>query len=124
MILNHISIGISDLPASIKFYDAVLGTLSITRTHDIENLAAAYGEDFQFWLATPAVGKASPSAGTHIAFNAPSRAAVDQFYKEAIAQGGTCEGRPGLRPEYGKTYYAAFVRDLEQNKIEALCKLP
>ncbi|EHA1206468.1 VOC family protein [Vibrio alginolyticus] len=63
---------------------------------------------------------ANPSNGAHIAFNAPSKESVDLFYTTALELGGTCEGKPGLRPEYGESYYAAFVRDLDGNKIEAV----
>lgn len=120
MILNHVSIGASDVVAAVSFYDSVLSTLSITRSHYIENVAAAYGENFEFWVGSPCEGKATSSNGSHIAFNAPDMAAVDQFYTTAIALGASCEGKPGLRPEYGDNYYAAFVRDLDGNKIEAV----
>lgn len=120
MILNHVSVGASDVAAAIKFYDSLLSTLSIKRAHCIENVAAAYGESFEFWVGCPCEGEATPSNGSHIAFNAPSKEAVDQFYATAIELGGSSEGEPGFRPEYGETYYAAFVRDLDGNKIEAV----
>ncbi|MHA2815159.1 VOC family protein [Vibrio campbellii] len=120
MILNHVSVGASDVVKAVGFYDSVLSTLSIKRAHYIENIAAAYGENFEFWVGSPCEGKATSSNGAHIAFNAPSKKAVDQFYTTAIELGGSCEGKPGLRPEYGETYYAAFVRDLDGNKIEAV----
>ncbi|MEG3696643.1 VOC family protein [Vibrio coralliirubri] len=120
MILNHISIGTSDVVRAVKFYDSVLSILSIKRTHYIENIAAAYGENFEFWVGSPCKGKATPSNGLHIAFNAPSKESVEQFYTTAIKLGGICEGKPGFRPEYGETYYAAFIRDLDGNKIEAV----
>ncbi|MEF1185011.1 VOC family protein, partial [Vibrio sinaloensis] len=46
--------------------------------------------------------------------------AVDAFYQSAIELGAQCQGKPGLRPEYGDTYYAAYVKDLDGNKIEAV----
>ncbi|MDP2357270.1 MAG: VOC family protein, partial [Beijerinckiaceae bacterium] len=46
--------------------------------------------------------------------------AVDAFFRAALANGGTADGKPGLRPEYDRNYYAAFVRDPDGNKIEAL----
>ncbi|MCK6264711.1 VOC family protein [Vibrio sp. ZSDE26] len=120
MILNHVSVGTSDIVLAVKFYDAVMSTLSIKRTHYIESIAAAYGENFEFWVGSPYEGKATSSNGSHVAFNALSQESVDQFYATAIELGGSCEGKPGLRPEYGATYYAAFVRDLDGNKIEAV----
>ncbi|MDA0130704.1 VOC family protein [Vibrio sp. MarTm2] len=120
MILNHVSVGTSDVARAVKFYDSVLSTLFIKRAHYIENIAAAYGENFEFWVGNPCEGKATSSNGSHIAFNAPSKESVEQFYSTAIELGGTCEGKPGFRPEYGENYYAAFIRDLDGNKIEAV----
>ena len=57
----------------------------------------------------------------HIAFLAGKRAQVDEFYRLALAHGGSDAGPPGLRPEYDANYYAAFVRDPDGNKIEAVC---
>jgi catechol 2,3-dioxygenase-like lactoylglutathione lyase family enzyme len=58
-------------------------------------------------------------SGLHFCFAAPSRAAVDAFHAAGLAQGGTCNGAPGLRPEYGARYYAAFVIDPDGYRIEA-----
>lgn len=120
MIINHVSVGASDVALAVKFYDSVLATLSISRAHYIDNVAAAYGDNFEFWVGCPCENQPSIGNGSHVAFNAPTKAAVDAFYRTAIEQGGRCEGKPGLRPEYGESYYAAFVRDLDGNKIEAV----
>ena len=58
--------------------------------------------------------------GAHLAFNAPSREAVDAFYEAAMAHGGTCAGKPGLRKECHDNYYACFVYDPDGNKLEAV----
>ncbi|ASG01803.1 VOC family protein [Vibrio anguillarum] len=120
MIINHVSIGVSNVASAIFFYDAVLSTLSIKRSHYIENIAIAYGENFEFWVGCPCENVASSGNGTHIAFNAPSQDAVDHFYATAVELGGLCAGKPGLRPEYGETYYAAYILDADGNKIEAV----
>lgn len=120
MILHHVSVGVSDVAAAVAFYDAVLAPLSIQRTHYVENMTAAYGKQFEFWIGRPCEGKASSGNGTHICFSAPDRDAVNTFYRTAIDQGGTCAGQPGLRPEHGDTYYAAFIQDPDGNKIEAV----
>lgn len=119
MIINHVSVGVSDVVQAVSFYDAVLAALDIKRSHYIENTAAAYGDHFEFWVGCPCEGQAGSGNGTHIAFNAPSKQAIDHFYATAIELGASCEGKPGPRPEYGETYYAAFVRDPDGNKIEA-----
>ena len=65
-----------------------------------------------------------PKGGTHLAFTAATRAAVDAFHRAAIAAGGRDNGAPGLRPEYHPHYYGAFVFDLDGNNIEAVCHKP
>jgi catechol 2,3-dioxygenase-like lactoylglutathione lyase family enzyme len=67
-------------------------------------------------LAQPA----APTAAVHIAFRAHDRAAVDAFYRAALATGGRDNGPPGARPDYGTTYYAAFVIDPDGNNVEAV----
>jgi predicted lactoylglutathione lyase len=66
-------------------------------------------------------GQASPGSGVTVAFNANSRAAVDAFHAAALAAGGTDMGAPGLRTHYHPNYYGAYVRDLDGNKICAVC---
>jgi catechol 2,3-dioxygenase-like lactoylglutathione lyase family enzyme len=63
-----------------------------------------------------------PGPGFHLAFNAESQSAVNAFHSEALGAGGTDNGRPGLRPQYGPTYYAAFVIDPDGHPIEAVCQ--
>lgn len=120
-ILNHVSVGVSDLNLARSFYDAVLAPLGCRRIEDFE-LATAWGKVFpEFWVNFPYDGLvATPGNGIHICFTAPSRQAVDIFYQAALDNGGIGEGEPGLRPEYTPDYYAAFVRDPDGNKIEAL----
>ncbi|WP_397412439.1 VOC family protein [Polaromonas sp.] len=121
-VISHISIGTNDYPRARAFYDAVLGTLQIKQvmTH---GESVAYGRAFpEFWVGRPLDGGlAAPSNGTHISFLANSPAEVDAFYTQALALGATSDGSPGLRPHYTPTYYAAFVRDLDGHKIEAMC---
>ena len=75
-----------------------------------------------FSLEQPVDGEpASVGNGVHVCFIAESHAAVDEFYRTALAHGGTDAGPPGLRPEYDANYYGAFVRDPDGNKIEAVC---
>ncbi len=57
--------------------------------------------------------------GTHLAFFATSREAVDAFHAAALEAGATDDGAPGPRPEYGAPYYGCFVRDPDGHKIEA-----
>jgi catechol 2,3-dioxygenase-like lactoylglutathione lyase family enzyme len=91
----------------------------------VEFDGAGYGREFpEFWIGHPHDGQpASTGNGVHVCFKAASQEEVDAFHAEALAQGGTDDGPPGLRPEYMPNYYAAFVRDPDGNKIEAVALL-
>lgn len=119
--LHHVSLGTSDLDRARAFYDPVMNKLGLRRTLNVED-AIGYGAGITvFSLNTPDDGaQATIGNGTHIAFEVETRSAVDAFYKAALVNGGTSDGPPGLRPEYDAHYYAAFVRDPDGNKIEAL----
>lgn len=120
--IDHVSIGVRDLARAKRFYDAALGTLGYAcRSESPESLGYG-GEAAAFWISV-AERPVPPDLGSglHFCFTAPSRAAVDQFHAVALRAGGTDNGAPGLRPEYGDEYYAAFVVDPEGYRIEAYC---
>ncbi len=119
--LSHVSLGTDDFDRAVAFYDRVLATLGIRRMEQFPG-GAGYGRRWpEFWLHTPIDGRpASVGNGTHVAFLATDRAAVAAFHAEALAAGGRDDGPPGPRPAYGPHYYAAFVRDLDRHKIEAM----
>jgi catechol 2,3-dioxygenase-like lactoylglutathione lyase family enzyme len=123
--LHHISFGVRDLGLSGAFYDAALGALGFRRVFEDET-AVGYGlvdgeDDLCLKLRPDA---ASPGPGFHLAFAASSRAAVDAFYHAALRVGGQDNGAPGLRPEYGPLYYAAFLIDPDGHRIEVVTKNP
>jgi catechol 2,3-dioxygenase-like lactoylglutathione lyase family enzyme len=120
--LSHVSIGTNDFPRAKAFYDAVLATLQVTCLVDTEE-GSGYGRHVpEFWVGFPFDGaEASAGNGVHVCFNAHSVEEVQAFHAKALELGAQDEGKPGLRREYGDNYYAAFVRDLEGNKIEAMC---
>ncbi|MEQ9814927.1 MAG: VOC family protein [Azospirillaceae bacterium] len=117
---NHVSVGTNDLAKAATFYDAVLGALGYRRTFS-EDFGLAWGIAFpEFWATLPHDTQvATVGNGVHVAFIAPDRETVDRFHALALAHGGTDDGAPGERP-YEKGYYAAFVRDPDGNKIEAV----
>lgn len=119
-IISHVSIGVSDLSRAVAFYDAVLPVLGCKKLSEYPG-AVAYGKQFpEFWVQTPIDGRpSSVGNGTHFGFIAPSKDAVRAFHEACLAAGGTDEGPPGPRPEYGEPYYGAFARDLDGHKIEA-----
>jgi predicted lactoylglutathione lyase len=61
------------------------------------------------------------SSGLHFCFAATSRKSVDEFHAQALRAGGRDNGKPGVRPEYDATYYAAFVIDPDGYRLEAYC---
>lgn len=119
--LGHLSFGVRDLDRASAFYDAALAPLGVTRVwRNAKGVGygAPGGQDrlALFLVAEPS----APGAGFHLAFDAPSEAAVDAFHAGALAAGGEDRGAPGLRPHYGPTYYAAFVTDPDGYKLEAV----
>lgn len=119
--LHHVSCGTADLDRARRFYDPVMRELGLRRTLDVAD-AVGYGAGITvFSLNVPADGAPpSPGNGVHVAFEVEQRAAVDSFFRVAIENGATEDGEPGLRPDYDPNYYAAFVRDPDGNKIEAV----
>lgn len=119
--LHHVSVGVSDVAQAAEFYDAVLGALGYKRTAQYLPYAIGYGEGTsQFWIQLPAdQGTPSPGNGAHIGFSARTREAVHRFHETALDNGGTDNGAPGPRADYGPDYYGAFVRDPFGNKLEA-----
>lgn len=120
--LDHVSIGVRDLAAARKFYDAALKPLGGSCLFEYAG-GAGYGtEQPQFWLnATEHPVPADDRSGLHISFVAKTHAAVDAFHAAALKAGGRDNGKPGPRPDYGPNYYAAFVYDRDGYRIEAHC---
>jgi catechol 2,3-dioxygenase-like lactoylglutathione lyase family enzyme len=122
-VISHLSLGVRRLAASTALYDACLAALGYVRLYATDRVSG-YGppdRDASLDLFQLGAGEApSPIPGFHLAFEAPSRAAVDAFHQAAVAAGATDTGLPGLRPRYGDGYYAAFVLDLDGHKVEAV----
>jgi catechol 2,3-dioxygenase-like lactoylglutathione lyase family enzyme len=119
-IISHISIGTNNFERAVVFYDRVLSTLGCKQIMKYPG-AVAYGREYpEFWVQTPIDGKpATVGNGSHIGFIANSKEAVHAFHEAALDEGGTDDGAPGPRPDYGDSYYGCFIRDLDGNKIEA-----
>jgi catechol 2,3-dioxygenase-like lactoylglutathione lyase family enzyme len=116
--LDHISVAVRRLAAARKFYQAALGAIGMTINMDVGEAfgMGANGEKI-FWIARD---RRASGAG-HYALRVGTRAAVRAFHAAALEAGGTDNGPPGLRPDYGPNYYAAFVKDSEDNNIEVVC---
>ncbi|GMR21444.1 MAG: VOC family protein [Gammaproteobacteria bacterium] len=119
-IISHVSLGTNDFDKSIAFYDKVLSTLGCKRFMEYPG-AIAYGKQFpEFWVQTPINGEpATLGNGTHFGFVAATKEEVDAFHAAALATGGSDDGAPGPRKDYGEAYYGCFVRDPDGHKIEA-----
>jgi catechol 2,3-dioxygenase-like lactoylglutathione lyase family enzyme len=121
--LHHVSVGVRDVARAANFYDPVLKALGYRRVADYSPGAIAYGESKgkpEFWIGLPHdQGAASVGNGTHVGFTAKSKGAVNKFHDAALKAGGSNNGEPGPRPDYGPAYYGAFIYDLDGNKIEA-----
>lgn len=124
-VLAHVSLGTNNYPRARTFYDGVLATLGIQRVME-HGPNAGYGRDSAaFWIQAPHdQGVAQPGNGVHVCFSAQTTAQVQAFHATALSLGAVDDGAPGLRPLYNERYYAAFVRDPDGHKIEALCWLP
>jgi catechol 2,3-dioxygenase-like lactoylglutathione lyase family enzyme len=119
---DHISIGVADIPRSGKFYDAALKPLGYTRLSDGEGSLGYGAEAVALWLgATKKPVKPDMESGLHFCFVAPDRKSVDAFHAAALKAGGSDNGKPGVRADYGPKYYAAFVIDPDGYRIEAYC---
>lgn len=121
--IDHISVGVSDLAAAAYFYDAVLSAIGYVKLDDREKTKGwgKPGKHSEFWInARPGMAKVSPDTGTHICLRAPDTKSVHAFYDSALKAGATSCGAPGPRPEYTGGYYAAFIFDPDGNKIEVV----
>lgn len=121
-IFTHVVLGTNDVEKARKFYDNTLGTLGLKRVMDFEDRASLWGKDSpEFMVTKPGNGQPATYAnGGTVSFAAPSRAAVHEFHKAALANGGSDEGAPGPR-SFTPTAYAAYVRDPDGNKLCTYC---
>jgi catechol 2,3-dioxygenase-like lactoylglutathione lyase family enzyme len=120
-VIDHVSIAVCDLAAAARFYEAVLAPLGMTK---LENRPATvgFGKSYpEFWLNLRKDLTPVPSgSGGHVCLRARTPAIVDAFHAAALNAGGANDGAPGLRPQHGDGYYAAFIRDPDGNRIEAV----
>lgn len=115
--IDHVKVGVSDVQKAKEYYTTALEPLGYSIHFEAEGMAyfaASAGLDF-------GVGATDSPGSTHVGFTVADADAVRAFYEAAIAAGGVDNGAPGLRPEYGTGYYAAYVLDPDGNNIEAKC---
>ncbi len=128
--ISHVFIGITDFERAFSFYSAVMAELRLTLKFCEKDApwAGWVAKDASrplFLIGRPYDGNpARCGNGQMVALLAPDRSAVDRAHASALANGGSCEGRPGLRPQYHADYYGAYFRDPDGNKICVCCHDP
>ena len=118
--IDHVGFEVSDLRRSARFYDAIFFALGARRMFESEH-AVAYGINGpEFWIV---VRGRTPGPGYgHIALHASGKAAVDAAYRAGLAGGGVDDGAPGQRPQYGRRYYAGYLRDPDGLRVEVVSR--
>lgn len=124
--LDHLSVTVSDIDQAEPFWDAVMAALGHPKVARRPN-QLGYGrrntpeaDGLCYISVFLSSGPALVADNRHWCFAARDRAAVDAFHAAGLAQGGSCDGPPGMRPDYHPGYYAAFLRDPDGNRIEAV----
>ncbi|MDU1693366.1 MAG: VOC family protein [Bradyrhizobium sp.] len=119
--IDHISVGVSDLARSTRFYEQALAPLGLARLIE-RPTTIGFGKAYpEFWInLRPGMARVPADTGSHLCFRAKSTAEVDGFHAAARQAGGVSDGPPGLRPHDRVRYYAAFVLDPDGNRIEAV----
>jgi catechol 2,3-dioxygenase-like lactoylglutathione lyase family enzyme len=117
--IDHVSIGVRDLDRARRFYEGVLAPLGFVPLRENPG-TVGYGKRYpEFWI-NHRPGLTASDTGVHVCLRAASAEAVDAFHAAALRAGAASDGAPGLRPEYSASYYGAFIRDPDGNRIEAV----
>ena len=119
--IDHVSVGVSDLERSARFYELALAPLGLSRLVTRPR-TVGFGKSYpEFWInLRTGMSQVLPESGCHVCLRAKSTGDVDAFHAAALAAGAESDGGPGLRPHDRVRYYAAFIRDGDGNRIEAV----
>ena len=114
--IDHVTIGVSDLERSKAFYDKALKAIGIERLYSEGAEFFGYGTHKKalFWIGL----KLSAITGVRVAFAVPDRAAVDRFYAAAVGAGGATTASQGFGPI--RLIWAFVIR----TPLEAVCRHP
>ncbi|ATU90728.1 VOC family protein [Phyllobacterium zundukense] len=125
--IGYTMVGTNDLQRAVKFYDPLMAEMGLDQCYR-DHLSSSWGRKGDdtfplFFVGHPFDGgPATVGNGVMTAFRFDDNAAlVDRLYALAIKNGGGDEGEPGFRPQYGEGFYAAYVRDLDGNKLAFVC---
>ncbi len=118
--IDHIGFEVTEMQPCRRFYDAVFFALGARRMHESEH-AVAYGINGPLiWFVVR--GRVPGPGYGHLALQASGKAAVDAAYTAGIANGGLDDGPPAQRPQYGRRYYAGYLRDPEGLRVEVVSR--
>lgn len=119
-LIDHVSVGVGDLERARAFYAAVLGTLGMREIAD-RGTRIGFGKRYpEVWInSRPGMPPVPAETGVHVCLRAKGEAVVQAFYEAALANGGSGDGAPGPRVATMTSYFAAFVRDPDGNRLEA-----
>jgi catechol 2,3-dioxygenase-like lactoylglutathione lyase family enzyme len=119
-VIDHVGYEVSDLERSARFYDALFFALGARRMIDSEH-ALAYGINAPtIWFVVR--GRPPMPGYGHLALSASGKAAVDAAYNAGLANGGSDDGPPGQRPQYGRRYYAGYLLDPDRLRVEVVSR--
>jgi catechol 2,3-dioxygenase-like lactoylglutathione lyase family enzyme len=124
-ILDHVSITVADLARAKPFYEAIMSALGGAKVNE-RNDALGFGQrnrpndDAHTYFSVYRSGAALADPRRHWCFRANSEREVRAFFEAGLRAGGIADGEPGLRPDYHRGYFAAFLKDPEGNRVEAV----
>ena len=121
--VDHASVGVADLAASMRFYDAALAPLGARRRFRDGDYVAWGTGAVNGHFAVSRRPYPMPQNAAHTCFAAGSREEVAAFHAAALAAGGTDNGQPGYRPQYSEDYYGAYVLDPDGNHLGVVARL-
>jgi catechol 2,3-dioxygenase-like lactoylglutathione lyase family enzyme len=124
-VIDHVSVGVRSLAEAERFYEAALGALGYAKLV-VRPATIGFGKRYaEFWINLRPAMAGDRDGGAHVCLRARSQDEVHRFHAAALAHGGADDGAPGPRQhdDPGRIYYAAFIRDPDGNRIEAVCFL-
>ena len=118
--IDHVSVVVSNIDTATHFYETLLTTIEVVKL-ETRPTTVGFGKQYPvFWINLRPGTTPTSSGGAHVCFRARTADMVDAFHEAALVAGGSSDGAPGLRPQHGEGYYAAFIRDPDGNRIEAV----
>jgi catechol 2,3-dioxygenase-like lactoylglutathione lyase family enzyme len=119
--IDHVSLPVRDLAASSHFYAQCLEPLGYRLLVERAGMSGFGTKYPELWLnARPGMAPVPGDSGAHVCLRTRTTAAVDAFHARALALGGSDGGAPGMRKASTVDYYAAFIRDLDGNRVEVM----